>query len=132
MSEPRSTAARQGAATRLRAGPGQDTGLPALVSELWQLVLAYLKQETVGPIRHLGRFVAMGLAGSVVLSVGLVLLGLGGLRVLQTELGTTFEGTWSWAPYLIVLVVCSAVAALAARAIGSHKRRAAGKGTMAG
>jgi hypothetical protein len=31
-----------------------------------------------------------------------VLLGVGGLRALQTETGETFAGDWSWAPYLIV------------------------------
>jgi hypothetical protein len=106
--------------------------LPALASELWQLVVDYLKQETVAPVKRLGRFVAMGLAGALLLSVGVVLLAVGGLRVLQTELGTPFEDSWSWVPYLIILVVCGLVAGLAARAIGSHKRRAARKGSIAG
>jgi hypothetical protein len=35
------------------------------------------------------------------------------LRALQTETGTTFTGNWSWAPYIIVLVVAGAVAAYA-------------------
>ena len=76
----------------------QGRGLPALVRDLWQMVVSYLKQETVGPIRNLGRFVGFGLAGSAVLSVGLVLVVLGLLRILQTELGIAFDGTWSWFP----------------------------------
>jgi hypothetical protein len=32
-----------------------------------------------------------------------VLLLLGGLRALQTQTGSTFQGNWSWAPYLIAV-----------------------------
>lgn len=106
-------------------------GIPTLASELWQLVVTYVKQETVVPIKGLARFVGFGLAGSTVLSLGLVLLVLGLLRALQTETDTTFAGDWSWAPYVITLVSCALVAVFAARAIGSHKRRARRKGTMA-
>lgn len=105
--------------------------LPGLAAELWQLVLSYLKQETIVPIKGLGRFLALGVAGSAVLSLGLVLLALALLRALQTETDTTFAGDWSWAPYGITLVACGVVTALAARAIGSHKRRARRKGTVA-
>lgn len=111
-----------------RAG---DKGLPTLAAELWQLVVTYLKQETVVPIKGLGRFLALGVAGSAVLSIGLLLLALALLRALQTETDTTFDGNLSWAPYGITLVACALVAGLAARAIGSHKRRAARKGAMA-
>ncbi len=102
-----------------------------MAAELWQLVLSYLKQETIVPIKGLGRFLALGIAGSAVLSLGLVLLALALLRALQTETDTTFAGDWSWAPYGITLVACGVVAVLAARAIGSHKRRARRKGTVA-
>ena len=108
-----------------------DKSLPTLAGELWELVVAYLKQETIVPIKGLARFVAIGLAGSAVLSIGLVLLALALLRVLQTETDTSFTGKLSWAPYLITLFGCAVVAGLAARAIGSHKRRAARKGAIA-
>ena len=65
------------------------------------MVVAYAKQETLGPLRGLGRFVALGVSGSILVAVGLVLLLLGLLRALQTETGSTFEGNLSWAPYLI-------------------------------
>jgi len=103
-----------------------------LIGELWQLTLAYLKQETIAPVKDLGRFLAKGLAGSLLLGVGLVLLMLAGLRALQTETGSAFDGNWSFVPYLIILVVAAAMAGLAARAIGSHKRRATRKGSMSG
>ena len=108
----------------------EGKGLPTLASELWELVVTYARQETIAPIKGLGRFLAFGLAGSVLLGIGLVLLALAGLRALQTEFGRPFEGNWSWGPYAIVLVACVGVAGLAARAIGAQKRKAATKGTI--
>ena len=35
------------------------------------------------------------------------------LRFLQTMTGDTFDGNWSWVPYLIVLVVSGIIAAIA-------------------
>ena len=100
-----------------------DKGLPTLAVELKDLVVAYAKQETIEPIKGLGRFVGFGLAGSMLLSLGLVLLVLAGLRALQTETGTTFDGTLSFLPYVITLVGCVLVIALAARGIGAARRR---------
>ncbi len=105
--------------------------LPQLVLELRELIVAYFKQETVVPLKQLGRYAAFGIVGSMLLGLGVLFVAIGGLRVLQTETDTTFAGDWSWAPYGITLVACVIVAALAARAIGSHKRRARRKGTVA-
>lgn len=118
MQEPRLSASKR------------NKSVPALVGELWQLVVTYLKQETLDPLKSLGRFLAQGIIGSVLLSVGLVLLMLAALRALQTEFGTPFDGNWSFVPYVITIVLAAGVAGLAARAIGSHKRRAAKKGSM--
>lgn len=78
--------------------------LPQLVLELRDLVVTYVKQETIVPLRQLGRYIGFGIAGALLLGLGVVLLGVGGLRALQTETGETFTGDWSWAPYLIVFV----------------------------
>ncbi|HEX2849473.1 MAG TPA: phage holin family protein [Acidimicrobiales bacterium] len=98
-----------------------DKSLPTLAVELKDLVVAYAKQETVEPLKQLGRFVGFGVAGSFVLAVGVVLLVLGLLRGLQEV--STFDGTWSFVPYLITLVACAIVVGLSARAIGAAKRR---------
>lgn len=98
-----------------------EKSLPTLASELWDLVRAYAKQETVQPLKGIVRFVGFGIAGSLLLGTGLVLLALGGLRALQTETGTTFDGNWSWVPYLIVLVGCAAVVGLAVSRTGKRK-----------
>ena len=99
-----------------------DKALPAQAAELWDLVRAYAKQETVEPIKGLARYAAFGVAGSVLLALGLLLLLLGGLRALQTETGDTFDGSWSWAPYLIALAGAGLVIALVLR--GTRKRKA--------
>ena len=85
--------------------PEQDAGksIPEVVQELWDLVVGYFKQETIEPIKGLGRFLGYGIAGSLLLGLGLVLLALAGLRALQTEAADTFDGDWTWAPYAIVL-----------------------------
>jgi hypothetical protein len=98
-----------------------EKSLPTLASELWDLVRAYAKQETVEPLKGLGRFVGFGLAGSFALGIGLVLLALGALRALQTETGTTFHGNWSWVPYVIVLVGCASLAGIAMSRTGKRK-----------
>jgi hypothetical protein len=99
-----------------------DKGLPTLFEELRDLVLAYVRQETVEPLKGLGRFVAFGLAGSVGLGIGVVLLVLGVLRVLQTETGTAMTGNLSWIPYLITVIVCGAVAGLAVSRVGKGRQ----------
>ena len=105
----------------MAAEESKDSALPGQVAELWDLVRAYAKQETIEPIKGLGRYAAFGVAGSILLSLGLVMLLLGGLRALQTETGDTFEGSWSWAPYLIALVGVGVIMALVARGMAKRK-----------
>lgn len=78
--------------------------LPQVASELWELVVAYFKQETVDPLKQLGRFVLFGILGAFLLGGGVILLSVSALRALQTETGDTFQGDWSWVPYAIVTV----------------------------
>lgn len=99
------------------AKPGDDTSLPNLATDLWSLVRAYAKQETVEPIKGIGRWVAFGLAGSLLLGAGTVLLSLTILRVLQAETGSLFDGNLSFAPYLLTLLVCAGVIGAAVAAI---------------
>lgn len=90
------------------------SGLTAAGSDFFQLVVEYAKQETLGPLKSLGRFVALGVAGSLALAAGAVFLLLAGLRAIQTETGSTFTGNLSWLPYVITAAAAAIVAALAA------------------
>ncbi len=99
--------ASAGAASSSRTPP-----LPQLVMELRDLVVTYVKQQTIVPLKQLGRYVGFGLLGSLLLGFGVVFLGMSGLRALQTETGSTFTGDWSWVPYVIMVVVLILGAAL--------------------
>jgi putative superfamily III holin-X len=103
----------------------EDKSLLQQLRELWELVVAYFRQETVDPVRNLGRFVLFGIAGSLVLGIGLVLLVLAALRLLQNETGSSFQGNLSWIPYLITLVACLVLAGAAMA--GWSKSRPGGK-----
>jgi len=74
-----------------------------------ELLKTYAKQETLGPLKGAGRWLAFGAVGSLLLGLGLFFVLLGGLRFLQTKFDTTFDGAWSWAPYLIVFAVAVVV-----------------------
>lgn len=85
-----------------------------LGSELWALVLAYLKQETLDPLKNLLRYVAFGLAGAICFALGGGLVALAAVRALQGELAnpthSELSGNLSWIPYLGGVVVSAALA----------------------
>jgi hypothetical protein len=94
-----------------------NKSVPDTLQDLKDLLIAYAKQETVDPLRNLGRFLGYGLGGVVLLALGTVFLGLSALRALQSQTGDVFDGFWSWVPYLIVLLGLAAVTALVASRI---------------
>jgi hypothetical protein len=81
--------------------------LPEVVSELWTLTRDYARQETIDPIKGVGRYLGFGVGGALIGGIGVLLLMLAGLRALQTETGTALTGSWSWAPYFIVVAVAA-------------------------
>jgi hypothetical protein len=83
-----------------------------MVVELRDLIVAYFKQETIVPVKKLGRYLAFGVAGSMFMGTGVLLVSLGILRLLQTQTGSTFHGDWSWVPYVIVFAVLVVGAAI--------------------
>ena len=82
------------------------------VGDLLDTVKLYAKQETVGPLKGVGRSIGFGLAGVILLGLGVILLLLGLIRLLQTET-SAFDGNWSFVPYLIALVLAVIVIAIA-------------------
>ena len=73
------------------------------------LVRNYFVQETIDPLRQLGRYVVAGAVGSLFVGIGVLMLLVGVLRLLQGETGA-FHGNLSWIPYLIVVVIAALVA----------------------
>jgi uncharacterized membrane protein YidH (DUF202 family) len=100
----------------------QTKSIPEVSSELWELTKDYARQETVDPLKGIGRYLAFGAAGAVLIGFGVVLLMLAALRALQTQTGNALDGNLSWLPYAIVLVVAVGLAALAASRITKAKR----------
>ena len=99
-------------------------GLKSEGTGVVNLIVDYLKQETIGPLKSLGRFVAYGTIGSTFLAGGLVLLLVAVLRALQEETGA-FDGNLSWIPYLIVAILAVMIVTIAAwrNVAGPAKRR---------
>ncbi|NCV74365.1 hypothetical protein EBW23_00255 [bacterium] len=71
------------------------------------MVRDYVKQETLDPLRGVGRWLAWGLVGAIALLFGAVLGLVGLLRLLQAEVFNEPNG-FTWVPYMIV-VVCALI-----------------------
>lgn len=84
----------------------------AALADAVDLIKAYAKQETVGPLKNLGRYLGFGIAGALLMGLGLFFLAMAGLRALQSETGPHLTGGWSWLPYLVVAIGGLLVAAL--------------------
>lgn len=106
------------------AGPNEpeDKGMGEVVNDLWQLVRDYAKQETIDPLKSIGRFLGFGVAGALLLGLGILFAALAVLRALQTETGDHLTGSWTWVPYAVSFVITAVAAALAARAIAKPVR----------
>src|SRR5580698_11592914 len=107
-----------GAETRIRRFMARRSdngthGLRHAGDDAFQLTVDYVKQETIDPLRGIGRFLSMGIAGAFFLAFGIFLILIGILRLLQTETGTALTGNWSWVPYAVVLVLAVLVVAVA-------------------
>ena len=100
---------------------GEEKPVGTLVNELAGLDIAYFKQETVVPIRALGRYILYGLVGAVLISIGGGLLALTVVRLLQAETGASLTGSLTWVPYVGGIVVGLGIAALAASRIKVKK-----------
>ncbi|HEY5111823.1 MAG TPA: phage holin family protein [Acidimicrobiales bacterium] len=92
--------------------------------ELRTIAIRYLKEETIKPIKDLGRFIVWGSLGSIFVGFGSVLLLFASLRYLQWQF-PVLDGSLSWLPYLIVAVLALAIIGLTAWRIasGTAKRR---------
>ncbi|HZJ25533.1 MAG TPA: hypothetical protein VFF40_00715 [Acidimicrobiia bacterium] len=96
--------------------------IPQLVVELRDLVVLYVRQQTLVPLKALGRYVALGLAGAFLMGLGVVFVTLAALRALQTT-SDVFDGNWTWVPYLFVVIALAIGAAVTWKARGMTKAK---------
>ncbi len=82
-----------------------DTKQDASLGEVIEFIKTYAKQETLDPLKGAGRWLAYGAAAAFAMGLGLMIVLLGLLRLIQTELEDLAEWQWSWAAYAITLVV---------------------------
>jgi hypothetical protein len=109
-------------ATSAPSGGWQSESFIGEIRELWELVIAYFKQETIDPVKNLGRYVAYGLGGSLAIGLASMLFLLGILRLLQERTGELFTGRLHFVPYLVVILGCAAVIAASLKAMSLDKR----------
>ena len=92
-----------------------------VVSDLVQLLKDYARQETVDPLRNLGRYIGFGTAAALCLGVAGTLLTIGVLRAVQIETRDLLDGNWSWAPYIAALVVSGLMTVMSLKAIRRNR-----------
>lgn len=90
---------------------------PPSIGDVVELVKTYARQETLGPLKGAGTWLAKGVAGALLLGLGGVLVLLGVLRLVQFEIDRLARGSLSWVAYAVVLVVAGVLVALSVRLI---------------
>ena len=92
--------------------PGSDDRKPSngsadegSIGDVVDYIKTYAEQQTVGPIKGAGRWLAYGAVAALTLSIGLIILLLGVLRLVQTEWDRSATGSLSWLAYLITLAL---------------------------
>lgn len=71
------------------------------VADLVESVKQYAKQETLGPLKGAGRWLAFGTVAALLLGMAMLMAVLGVLRLSQDLGGTALDGSWSFVHYLI-------------------------------
>jgi hypothetical protein len=88
-----------------------------------QLLVDYAKQETIEPLKTLGRYLGLGMAGAVLMFLGVFFAGLATLRLFQT-FGGLDGGSWaSTVPYLVAIVVLALAIGLIYLALSRARRK---------
>lgn len=75
------------------------------VTDVFESVKAYARQETIEPLKGAGRWLAAGTAAAMCLGLAMVFGSLGVLRLSQDLGGTALDGSWSFLHYFITLVI---------------------------
>ncbi len=87
------------------AKPNPETA----AEELLELTKAYLRQETLDPLRSLGRRVGYGVLGSLCVGLGAIFIGSAVLRLVPRHVSATSRGILSSIVYFVAGVALVAV-----------------------
>jgi len=90
--------------------------------ELVDLVITYAKQETLEPLKGLGKNAALGLGGALLLGIGGIFCSLGALRAMQSETDWFEEQSLTYLPYGATMVILGVLAAIGWFGLGPGKK----------
>jgi len=82
-------------------------------AEIVDMVVAYARQETIEPLRGAGRWIVWGVVSMALVSIGMVLVALGLLRLVQDLTSDVFDDAWSFVPYVFGTVFAVVVVGVA-------------------
>jgi hypothetical protein len=90
--------------------------------ELVDLVIAYAKQETLEPLKGLGKNAAFGLGGALLLGIGGLFCSVGALRAMQSETDFFERHNLSYVPYFLTVLILVLLSVIGWVGLGPGKR----------
>jgi H+/Cl- antiporter ClcA len=106
-------------ANDVKAKPRNPTGD---ARELVDLVIAYAKQETLEPLKGLGKRAALGLGGALLLGIGGIFCSVAALRAMQSETDFFERHNLSYLPYFATVVILIVLSLIGWMGLGPGKK----------
>jgi H+/Cl- antiporter ClcA len=106
-------------ANDVKAKPRNPTGD---ARELVDLVIAYAKQETLEPLKGLGKRAALGLGGALLLGIGGIFCSVAALRAMQSETDFFERHNLSYLPYFFTVVILVVLSLIGWMGLGPGKK----------
>lgn len=100
-------------------GADRNDGVKGDPRRAWELLRSYVAQETVGPLKGAGRWLAVGIGAALVLAIGCCFVLLATLRASQDAIvRLDLHAAWGVAAYVVTIVAGIVMLAIAAGRIG--------------
>lgn len=106
-------------ANEVKAKPRNPTGD---ARELVDLVIAYAKQETLEPLKGLGKRAVLGIGGALLLGIGGIFCSLAALRAMQSETDFFERHNLSYLPYFLTVVILVLLSLIGWMGLGPGKK----------